>query len=61
MAFVLDFSWDDCNTPEQLETTVTAKCGGRNKVHYGLLESFGPIEEIQTNITAATIYSKIKT
>ena len=29
-------------------------------MHYGLLESFDPIEEIQANITAATVYSKIR-
>ena len=29
---VLDFSWDDCNTQEKLETTVIQNLGGKQGV-----------------------------
>ena len=36
---VFDFSWDDCNTQDKLETMVMQNFGGVNKVHYGRCES----------------------
>ena len=47
ITIVLDFSWDNCNTKEKLETRVMQFFlflfflggGGVNKVHYGLCES----------------------
>ena len=36
---VFDFSWDDCNTLENLETLVMQNSEGDNKVHHGLYES----------------------
>ena len=36
---VLDFSWDDCNTQEKLETMVMQNSGWVNNVHYGLCEN----------------------
>ena len=38
ITIVLDFSWDDCNTLEKLETVIIQILGGINKVHYGLCE-----------------------
>ena len=38
ITIVFDFSWDDCNTQEKLET-MYANFWGVNKVHYGLCES----------------------
>ena len=38
VTIVFDFSWDDCNTLEKLET-MYANFWGVNKVHYGLCES----------------------
>ena len=39
ITIVFDFSWDDCNTLENLETLVMQNSEGENKVHYGLYES----------------------
>ena len=39
ITIVFDFSWDDCNTLENLETLVMQHSEGENKVHYGLYES----------------------
>ena len=41
IAIVFDFSSNDCNTQEKLETTMmqTWGGGGVNKVHYGLYEN----------------------
>ena len=39
ITIVFDFSWDDCNTLENLETMVMQNSEGENKVHYGLYES----------------------
>ena len=41
IAIVFDFSSNDCNTQEKLETTMTQNWGGGgvNKVHYGLYEN----------------------
>ena len=39
ITIVFDFFWNDCNTPENLETMVTQNSEGENKVHYGLYES----------------------
>ena len=48
ITIVLDFSWDDCNTQENLETMVMQDSGkwgwgrgggGVNRVHCGLCES----------------------
>ena len=39
ITIVSDFSWDDCNTLENLETMVMQNSEGENKVHYGLYES----------------------
>ena len=39
ITIVYDFSWDDCNTQEKLETMVMQNFfwgGGENKVHYSL-------------------------
>ena len=39
---VFDFSWDDCNTKEKLETTVTQNLGGGggvNKMYYGVCDN----------------------
>ena len=38
VTIVFDFSWDDCNTLEKLET-MHANFWGVKKVHYGLCES----------------------
>ena len=42
ITIVLHFSWDECNTPEKLETAIIQILGGWgggiNKVHYGLCE-----------------------
>ena len=42
IAFVFDFSWNDCNTREQLETTVTAKCGGEKQGALWSIRIFWP-------------------
>ena len=34
ITIVFDFSWDDCNTLENLETMVMQNSEGENKVHY---------------------------
>ena len=39
ITIVLDFSWDDCNNQEKLETMVMENVLEVNKVHYGLCES----------------------
>ena len=39
ITIVYDFSWDDCNTQEKLETMVVQNLGAGDKVHYGLYES----------------------
>ena len=42
IAIVFDFSSNDCNTQEKLETTMMQNWGGGggvNKVHYGLYEN----------------------
>ena len=39
ITIVFDFSWDDCNTLENLETMVVQNSEGENKVHYSLYES----------------------
>ena len=39
ITIVFHFSWDDCNTLENLETMVMQNSEGENKVHYGLYES----------------------
>ena len=39
ITIVFDFSWDDCNTLENLETLVMQNSEGENKVHHGLYES----------------------
>ena len=39
ITIVFDFSWDDCNTLESLETMVMQNSEGENKVHYGPYES----------------------
>ena len=39
ITIVFDFSWDDCNTLENLERMVMQNSEGENKVHYGLYES----------------------
>ena len=39
LTIVLDFSWDDCNIQEKLETMVVQNSGWVNKVHYGLCEN----------------------
>ena len=39
ITIVFDFSWDDCNTLENLETLVMQNSEGENKVYYGLYES----------------------
>ena len=43
IAIVFDFSWNDCNTREKLETTVMQPREGGggvvNRVHYGLCEN----------------------
>ena len=38
VTIVFDFSWDDCNTQEKLETVVMQNYGV-NKLHYGLCEN----------------------
>ena len=50
----MDFSWDDCNTKEKLETMVMQNLeGGVNKVHYGLCESS---ESVDTEPYHTTTY-----
>ena len=41
ITILFDFSWDDCNTQEKLETMVMQIWGGEgvNKMHYGLCEN----------------------
>ena len=47
ITIVFDFSWDDCNTQEKLQTMVTqifffwggGGGEGLNKMHYGLCEN----------------------
>ena len=42
ISVVFDFSWDDCNTKEKLETTVAQNLGGGggvNKMYYGVCEN----------------------
>ena len=39
ITIVLDFSWDDCNTQEKLETMVMQNSGGGGVNNYGLCES----------------------
>ena len=39
ITIVFDFSWDDCNTLENLETLVMQNSEGENKVRHGLYES----------------------
>ena len=41
ITIVFDFSWDDCNTQERLETMVIQLLGGGgvDKVYYGLCEN----------------------
>ena len=39
ITIVFDFSWDDCNTLESLETMVMQNSEGENKVHCGPYES----------------------
>ena len=39
VAIIFDFSCDDCNTLQNLETMVIQNSEGENKVHYGLCES----------------------
>ena len=39
ITIVLDFSWDDRNTQEKLETMVMQNFGGVNKMHCGPCES----------------------
>ena len=42
ISVVFDFSWDDCNTKEKLETTVTQNLGGGgggvNRMNFGVCE-----------------------
>ena len=38
ITIVFDFSWDDCNTLENLETMVMQNSEGENKVHYKRFE-----------------------
>ena len=39
ITIVFDFSCDDCNTLQNLETMIIQNSEGENKVHYGLCES----------------------
>ena len=39
ITIVLDFSWDDCNTQQKLETMVMQNSGGGGVNNYGLCES----------------------
>ena len=39
ITIVFEFSWDDCNTQEKLETMVMQNVGEVNEMYYGLCEN----------------------
>ena len=51
ITILFDFSWDDCNTQEKLETMVMQIWGGRgvNKMHYGLCENCEWMENVKND------------
>ena len=57
----LDFSWDDCNTQETLETTVTVcKIWGVNKVHQdsGENDQYTSTGELQSRSVLKNVINK---
>ena len=63
ITIALDFSWDDCNTQEKLETMAMQNFGGVNKVHYGLCESSETIRKpkVSTKIFCTEINFFLRT
>ena len=59
----IDFSWDDCNTQETLETTKTNLAGGggrENKVHHGSGENdqYTSTGELQSRSVLKNVINK---
>ena len=59
ITIVFDFSWDDCNIQEKLDTMVMQSFKGVNKVHYGLCENGGFCAKVNFSVNFITLLKNI--